>query len=94
MAGRTIKQAIAEALEELSREDFDKFCYVLLDRREEPRIRRRAVEGKSILDVTDVLVSRFTELGALKVTLDILRICNFNDVAQRLGQSLSHIYNK
>ncbi|KAK2844954.1 hypothetical protein Q5P01_011613 [Channa striata] len=86
MAPKTIKSALAETLEDLSKLNFDKFCHQLLDRREEPRVRRNRVEGKNFLDVTDVLVSTFTEAGAVKVAVDILRRIDCNDDAERLAQ--------
>ncbi|KAK2909892.1 hypothetical protein Q8A73_007607 [Channa argus] len=82
---KTIKLAIADTLEDLSKQDFEKFCHQLLDRREEPRVRRCRVEGKNFLDITDVLVSTFTEAGALRVALEILRRIDCNHEAQSLG---------
>ncbi|KAF3692258.1 Apoptosis-associated speck-like protein containing a CARD PYD and CARD domain-containing protein [Channa argus] len=81
---KTIKLAIADTLEDLSKQDFEKFCHQLLDRREEPRVRRCRVEGKNFLDITDVLVSTFTEAGALRVALEILRRIDCNHEAQSL----------
>ncbi|XP_044064228.1 uncharacterized protein LOC122881737 [Siniperca chuatsi] len=80
----TIKRAIAEALEDLSENNFLKFCHHLRDRREEPRVRRRAVEGKSFLQITDLLVSTFTEPKALQVTLELLKQINGNEEARIL----------
>ena len=82
----TIKRAIRDELENLSKIDFDKFCEELLDRREEPRILRRSVEGKGPADITQLLVSTFTEPNALQVAMDTLRQINCNDAAQTLGE--------
>uniref|UniRef100_A0A671Y321 Pyrin domain-containing protein n=1 Tax=Sparus aurata TaxID=8175 RepID=A0A671Y321_SPAAU len=80
----TIKRAIRDELENLSKTDFDKFCDELLDRREEPRILRRSVENKSTVEITQHLVSTFTEPKALQVALDTLRGINCNEAAQTL----------
>ena len=82
----TIKRAIRDELENLSKVDFDKFCEELLDRREEPRVFRRAVENKSTVEITQLLVSTFTEPGALPVALNTLRQINCNESAQTLGE--------
>eukprot|EP00064_Thunnus_orientalis_P020285 superscaffoldBa00005495_g20419 len=71
MAPKTIKQALEDMLEDLKPEDFKKFCAQLVDRRKEPRVRRNRVEGKDFLDVADVLVSTFTEQGALAVADEV-----------------------
>lgn len=83
---RTIRMALVETLEDLSKQNFEKFCHQLLDRRQEPRVRRNRVEGKNYLDITDVLVSTFTEAGALRVAEEILRQIGCNDEAQSLGE--------
>ncbi|XP_035528368.1 uncharacterized protein LOC118335960 [Morone saxatilis] len=82
--GITIKGEIAKSLEDLTQINFEKFCHRLRDRREEPRVRRRAVDGKSILEVADLLVSTFTEHKALQVTLDLLKQINCNEEAKAL----------
>uniref|UniRef100_A0A3Q3IZT6 Pyrin domain-containing protein n=1 Tax=Monopterus albus TaxID=43700 RepID=A0A3Q3IZT6_MONAL len=86
MSHKTIKMALVESLEDLTERDLEKFRHQLLDRREEPRVRRRAVEGKSLLDLTDVLVSTFTEEGALPVVVQILQQIGCNEEAQKLGE--------
>ncbi|GAA6220463.1 uncharacterized protein LOC108899583 [Lates japonicus] len=94
MAHRTIRQAVAEALEDLTRDDFDKFCHQLRDRRGEPRIKHRDVEGKHFLDITDLLVSRFTEYGAGKVAVETLRQINCNQVAETLDSTTKALMDK
>ncbi|XP_041648556.1 apoptosis-associated speck-like protein containing a CARD [Cheilinus undulatus] len=84
MAPKTIKSAIADALEDLSEENFKKFCTRLLDRKEEPRVRRRQVEGKTYLEITDLLVSTFTEVKALQVTVDLLMEARCGNDAEEL----------
>ncbi|XP_071763197.1 apoptosis-associated speck-like protein containing a CARD [Centroberyx gerrardi] len=89
MPPKTIKNAIKDMLEDLGETQLKKFRSQLLDRREEPRVRRRAVEGKDIFDISDVLVSTFTEPGALKVSLEILREIDCNEEADRLAKETS-----
>ncbi|XP_078107902.1 caspase a [Sander vitreus] len=56
----------------------------LKDRREESRVRYRDVENKSVLQITDLLVSTFTERGALPVVLSIVKQINCNQEAETL----------
>ncbi|XP_030013338.1 uncharacterized protein LOC115435209 [Sphaeramia orbicularis] len=73
MALKSIKTEIVETLEDLSKENVERFREQLIDRREEPRVRRSKVEGKTRAGIANVLVSTFTDEGALRVTLEILR---------------------
>ncbi|XP_071376462.1 pyrin domain-containing protein 1-like [Centroberyx affinis] len=84
MPPKTIKSSLLGMLEDLGENQLKKFRSQLLDRREEPRVRRSAVENKDIIDISDVLVSTFTEPGALKVSLEILREIDCNEEAERL----------
>ncbi|KAI3361306.1 hypothetical protein L3Q82_013478 [Scortum barcoo] len=84
-----VKVALADALGDLSKEDFEKFCFRLLSCREEPRVRRNRVEDKSRLQVVDVLVSTFTEAGALRKTVEILREIGCNEGADELEKETS-----
>lgn len=86
MPRKTTKKALWDSLENLSQQDFEKFRYQLLDRRAEPQVRRNRVEGKNFLEIVDVLVSTFSESGALKVTLELLRTIGCNDEAENLGK--------
>lgn len=83
---KTIKSAVSETLENLKKEKFEKFCHHLLDRREQPRVKCNSVEDKSRLQVTDVLVSTFTEEGALAVVLEILKQIDCSNEAKELGK--------
>lgn len=83
---KTIKSAVSDTLDDLTKVDFEKFCHQLLDRREPPRVRRNRVEEKSRLQVTDALVSIFTEEGALRVTLEILKQIGCSEEAKELGK--------
>uniref|UniRef100_A0A3Q3EXP2 Pyrin domain-containing protein n=1 Tax=Labrus bergylta TaxID=56723 RepID=A0A3Q3EXP2_9LABR len=86
MAEMLPNTALADMLENLSESNFDKFCSHLLDRREEPRVRRRQVEGKNFLQIADVLVSTFTEAGAVKVAVELLGCANCGQEVEELGK--------
>ncbi|XP_028280914.1 apoptosis-associated speck-like protein containing a CARD isoform X4 [Parambassis ranga] len=94
MAPKTIKAALVDALEDLSTEDMKKFVHKLLDRREEPRVKRNRVDGKDRLDVVDVMVATFTEEPALKLALDILRDICCQNVAERLREATAGLTSK
>ncbi|XP_035528370.1 apoptosis-associated speck-like protein containing a CARD isoform X1 [Morone saxatilis] len=91
---KTIKKILTDTLEDLSDKDFDKFRRQLVDRREEPRVRRGKVEGKNYLDVTDVLVSTFTETGAVAVVLELLKQIDCHEDARRLGEETAEYLPK
>uniref|UniRef100_A0A665TT57 Pyrin domain-containing protein n=1 Tax=Echeneis naucrates TaxID=173247 RepID=A0A665TT57_ECHNA len=90
MAHTTIPMAIADELGGLNQDEYERFCFALLDRRGEIRVRRRDVEKKSTLELTDLLVSVFTEAGARDVTLELLRKINCNQSAKTLGECGSY----
>ncbi|XP_076593591.1 apoptosis-associated speck-like protein containing a CARD isoform X2 [Chaetodon auriga] len=94
MPPKTIKKALADALEDLRQQDFDKFCHQLLDRREEPRVRRNRVEGRTRYEVVDVLVSTFTESGCLAVVVELLKEIDCNEDADRLVKETSGLSSK
>lgn len=84
MATKTIKALIKDTLADLKKEHFEAFVEALLDRREKPRVKRIAVDGKNYLTVTNVLVSTFTECEAPGVVAEILRQIDCNDEAEAL----------
>uniref|UniRef100_A0A3Q3RZG0 Pyrin domain-containing protein n=1 Tax=Mastacembelus armatus TaxID=205130 RepID=A0A3Q3RZG0_9TELE len=88
MPRRTIKTILMETLEDLSDPNFAKFRHQLMDRRAEPRIRRKAVEGKSCLEIADVMVSTFTEAKVVGVAEEILRDIGCNQEADALGEMI------
>ncbi|XP_054478061.1 uncharacterized protein LOC129109937 [Anoplopoma fimbria] len=85
MAQTTIKGALRRALGDLTKDDFLLFGHELRDRREEPRVLRSDVEGKGVLEITDLLVSKFTEPKARQVAVEILRQINCNEEAEKLN---------
>lgn len=90
MTTKTIKMLICEALEDLSPLNLEKFILQLRDRREEPRVPRSKVEGKSVMVVTDVIVSTFREDKGLLVTIETLEKIKCNEEASGLGEHFCH----
>uniref|UniRef100_UPI0037E70BC5 apoptosis-associated speck-like protein containing a CARD n=1 Tax=Semicossyphus pulcher TaxID=241346 RepID=UPI0037E70BC5 len=89
MPTKTIRKALLDTLEDLSKENFERFRHQLLDRRKEPRVRRNRVEDKNVLDIVDVLVSTFTESGGLKVAVETLKQIGCNEEATTLARETS-----
>ncbi|XP_033496454.1 apoptosis-associated speck-like protein containing a CARD isoform X1 [Epinephelus lanceolatus] len=81
MAPKTKRKVLADMLEDLSKEDFDKFCRQLLDRGD---VRRNKVEGKNYLDIAELLVTTYTESRAVGVAVELLREIGCNDDAESL----------
>lgn len=86
MPPKTIKAAIKNRLENLGKQNLDKFRSALLDRREEPRVPVSKVEDRDFLVITDVLVSTFREQGAAEITLELLKEIGCSDDAEQLGK--------
>lgn len=86
MSRTTSKRAVVDELEGLNKTNLEKFYFHLCDRRVDPRVKRGEVYGKSVGEVVDMLVSKFTEPEAVKVTLETLRESNCNEEAARLGE--------
>ncbi|XP_078108437.1 apoptosis-associated speck-like protein containing a CARD [Sander vitreus] len=88
MAHKTTKKAISDTLEDLSAEDFEKFRAQLIDRRDEPRVRRNRVAGKNFLEIADLLVTHFTEARAPAVAVELLKDIGCAEVASSLEKEL------
>ncbi|XP_037310135.2 apoptosis-associated speck-like protein containing a CARD [Pungitius pungitius] len=86
MPPKTVKRAIKDALADLSNEQFKEFCDELRDRPGEPKVLQNKVEGKTRLEIADVLVTTFTEAGAPSVTAELLREIGCNEHADKLMQ--------
>lgn len=86
MSRTTSKRVIADVLEGLSTLNLDKFRFHLRGRRGDPLVTRLDVDDKSVREVADMLVSKFTEAGAVEVTLEMLREINCNEEAARLSE--------
>lgn len=83
---KTVTSHIRDTLDDLTEEDFKKFCSEILDRRDEPRIKRRDLEGKSCLDVVDVLVKTFTESMVVEVVVETLENIGCNAQKESLSE--------
>ncbi|XP_057706937.1 uncharacterized protein LOC130924408 [Corythoichthys intestinalis] len=79
--------AILWSLESLSKDDYDRFCFALVDRRPEPRVSRRKVENKPPTEVARVLVATYTAAGAPAVVSELLRRTRCLDEAKNLACS-------
>ena len=80
------KKAIIGALSDLSKSELEEFCSALTDRKDQPRIRKNAVENKSIVQVSEKIVATYTVDRAVGVVVEILREIN-NEVADELEES-------
>ncbi|KAF3852297.1 hypothetical protein F7725_005652 [Dissostichus mawsoni] len=89
MAPKTVTQALKDMLFSLSKTQLEEFSSALLDRKEEPRVKRKDLEDKSRVDVAEVLVATYTESRAIQVALDILREIKCNDQREILAKEAS-----
>ncbi|KAJ4931346.1 hypothetical protein JOQ06_025643 [Pogonophryne albipinna] len=78
------QKALKRMLKNLSKENFANFCYELVNRKKEPQVARNRVEGKSDLDILDVLISTFDETGAVVVAVELLNEMNCKKEADQL----------
>nr|XP_057909283.1 apoptosis-associated speck-like protein containing a CARD isoform X1 [Doryrhamphus excisus] len=83
------KKAVCASLENLSKSNFEKFRQALVDRPGERKVPLSKVEDKNQLEVTNVLVSTFTDAGAPAVTAELLRDIGCFNEAQNLDEELS-----
>lgn len=83
-----VKGVLIKMLKDLTAGEMAYFCHTILNRTEEPRVRRDALEGKDCLVVADVLVSTFTEAGVKRVALETLEEIGCNEQKRRLAEDL------
>ncbi|XP_068591533.1 apoptosis-associated speck-like protein containing a CARD [Cebidichthys violaceus] len=88
MAPKTAKRLIKDTLANLTDVNFKEFIDELLDREGEPRVKRNQVENKSFIVVADVLVSTFTEPGALDVVVELLGAIGCKKEATKLENEI------
>ncbi|XP_018582399.1 apoptosis-associated speck-like protein containing a CARD [Scleropages formosus] len=88
---KTVKDCLIEVLDDLDDDQFKKFKSKLVDRREEPRIRRGTIMTVDRLDVADKLVSTFTEEGASRVAVEILEFMGCRQEVEDLKDSLKKV---
>ncbi|KAI9532119.1 hypothetical protein NQZ68_034324 [Dissostichus eleginoides] len=78
------RKAVKRMLTNLSKDHFAEFCHELVNRKKEPRVALNRVEGKSFLEITEVLVSTFDETGAVEVAAELLNEIGCNKAANEL----------
>ncbi|KAM4601471.1 apoptosis-associated speck-like protein containing a CARD [Polymixia lowei] len=91
MPPKSIKQTLRGVLRNLGKDDFKLFGEGLLDREGEPQVKKCQVEGKDQLDIVNVLVATFTDVGAVKVAIEVLQDIECNASAATLETFLQTI---
>ncbi|XP_033985183.1 lysozyme g-like [Trematomus bernacchii] len=91
MAPKTVTQALKNMLDNLYKEQLEEFSSALLDRKEEPRVKRKDLEDKSRVAVAEVLVATYTESRAIQVALDILKEIKCNEQREILAKEASEV---
>ncbi|XP_033939209.1 lysozyme G-like isoform X1 [Pseudochaenichthys georgianus] len=89
MAPKTVTQALKDMLFSLSKMKLEEFCSAFLDRKEEPRVKRKDLEDKSSVAGAELLVATYTESRAIPVALDILREIKCNEQREILAKEAS-----
>ncbi|XP_014892415.1 apoptosis-associated speck-like protein containing a CARD [Poecilia latipinna] len=84
MPPKTAKKLLCNKLEDLSAENFKRFRTELVDRKD--GVRMIQVEGKDVLEVSEVMVNVHTERKALKVAEEILREIRCEQDADELAE--------
>ncbi|XP_077577646.1 apoptosis-associated speck-like protein containing a CARD [Stigmatopora nigra] len=87
----TKKKLIFQSLDNLSKENFLSFCAALVDREGDRRVSQSKVEDRSRLEVTNVLVSTFTEAGAPAVVSELLGDIGCGDQASKLDIRIAQL---
>ncbi|KAM4601472.1 apoptosis-associated speck-like protein containing a CARD [Polymixia lowei] len=91
MPPKSIKQTLRGVLSNLGKDDFKLFGDGLLDREGEPQVKKCQVEDKDRIDIVNVLVSTFTDVGAVKVAIEVLQDIECNASAATLEKFLQTI---
>ncbi|XP_061145574.1 uncharacterized protein LOC133161242 isoform X1 [Syngnathus typhle] len=87
----TKKQCVMAALENLTDDDFKKFCDALVNRPGEKKVAKSKVQDQPRLDVTNVMVSTFTEDETPTVVIELLESINLCDEAKKFGEEIAKI---
>ncbi|XP_044060961.1 NACHT, LRR and PYD domains-containing protein 1 homolog isoform X2 [Siniperca chuatsi] len=82
MASKNLRKALAETLEDLSRDDLRRFCFQLCIK--EPWIKTSDLRGRNPIAITDLLVSSFSEVDAVSVAVNILNTIGCKAEAETL----------
>lgn len=86
MIRATTKNTIAKTLWPLGKDRFEKFCFVLRDRRDDPRVSLAELDDASVETISNLLVSKFSAAKAVEVTIELLRDITCNSEADMLGE--------
>ncbi|XP_007239273.3 caspase a isoform X1 [Astyanax mexicanus] len=82
---KTIQDHLVNALDDLTTDKLKKFKNKLVDRKQEPRVRRSDVEKvEYTTELVDLLIDTYTTRTAVQVALEVLRTIGCNQVAQNL----------
>ncbi|XP_017569930.1 apoptosis-associated speck-like protein containing a CARD [Pygocentrus nattereri] len=88
---KSARDVLLDGLEDLTEEQFKRFTDKLIDSRQEPRVRRGAVDKKDRLDVARIMIDTYTEKRALVVAVDLLKSIKLNQVAEDLEKDAAAI---
>ncbi|XP_077453930.1 uncharacterized protein phldb3 isoform X6 [Stigmatopora argus] len=88
------KKIISEMLENLTKENFTKFCTALVDREGKPKVHKSKVEDQLRSEVANVVVSTFTEAGAPAIVSELLKEMNCADEATKLETAITEFDKK
>nr|XP_049586509.1 uncharacterized protein LOC125975256 [Syngnathus scovelli] len=75
----------------LSKENFKRFVKALVNRRGNIKVSKNKVQDKNFMDVTEVLVSTFTEDKAPAVVSELLITIKCADEAEKLGKFMRYV---
>ncbi|KAM6952838.1 caspase recruitment domain-containing protein 8-like isoform 2-T3 [Lycodopsis pacificus] len=84
MESKTVRHALRDTLERLSRSELRTFYIQVVRHTQQPWTEFRAFSGQDPTDIADFMVSAFTVLGALTVAVETLTRMGYMDEADRL----------
>uniref|UniRef100_A0A3B3RVI0 Pyrin domain-containing protein n=1 Tax=Paramormyrops kingsleyae TaxID=1676925 RepID=A0A3B3RVI0_9TELE len=98
MTGNSLTDLLLENLKELDDDQLKEFKWKLSHTKykELKPLSRGQVKHLDRTDLADTMISSYMEVGALEVTLEILKNMTLNDLAGRLKEDLqkcNHIFN-
>ncbi|KAL7835783.1 hypothetical protein SRHO_G00281300 [Serrasalmus rhombeus] len=88
---KSAMDVLLDVLEDLTEQQFKRFIDKLIDSRQEPRVRRGAVDKKDRLDVARIMIDTYTEKRALAVAVDLLKSVKLNQSAEDLEEAAAAI---
>uniref|UniRef100_A0A3B3S3M3 Pyrin domain-containing protein n=1 Tax=Paramormyrops kingsleyae TaxID=1676925 RepID=A0A3B3S3M3_9TELE len=86
----SLADLLLRSLEELTEDELTKIKYNLIHLAYEKyqQIPRGQLENLDRMGIADKMIRSYGEVGALKVTLQILKKMNMNDLVQRMNEDL------